>query len=261
MPYLGLGVYNSKVGFEAEQAITSALECGYRLIDTASFYGNEESVGKAVRECQIPRNEIFITTKVWNDDLGYDATLRAFDLSMQKLGLDILDLYLIHWPYKNKFADAWKALEKLYAEGRIRAIGVSNFYDFHLEEIIANSNIVPAVNQIQFHPYYNRQALVDYCANKGIQIQAWSPLMQGRELMDEPVLIKIASNYNKSVAQIILRWNLQKGIATIPKSSNPERIKQNSRIFDFELSTKDIDLIDALNCGKFVGPDTLEFCK
>jgi len=244
MPYLGLGVYSMN-NEEVTGAIHHALEAGYRLIDTASVYGNEEGVGKAVRESDLPREEIFVTSKVWNTDQGYERTLKAFDKTMNRLGLDYLDLYLIHWPVSNLYKDTWKALEKLYNEGRIRAIGVSNFLIHHLKDLMEDAEITPMVNQLEFHPHLVQQELHDFCHEHQIQPEAWAPLMRGK-VNDIHLLRGLAEKYGKTPAQIVLRWDLQKGVVTIPKSSNPERIRSNADVFDFELSEGDVKRIDDL---------------
>jgi methylglyoxal/glyoxal reductase len=258
MPWLGLGVFKVEDGTEVVNSVKTALEVGYRSIDTAAIYGNEEGVGKAIAESTVPRGELFITTKVWNSNHGYEATLAAFDVSMEKLGLDYLDLYLIHWPLpsQGKFVETWKALEKLYKDGRVRAIGVSNFNVHHLEEIIANCEIIPMVNQVEYHPRFNQRELHDFCKKHGIQLEAWSPLMQGG-LLEEPALVEIAKKYNKSTAQIIIRWDIQTGVVTIPKSVKPHRIAENADVFDFELTQEDMDKINALNQDQrmFADPD------
>lgn len=259
MPWLGLGVFLVKDGEEVVNSVKAALEVGYRSVDTAAAYKNEESVGKAIAESNVPREELFITTKVWNADQGYEATLAAFDVSMKKLGLEYLDLYLIHWPLpsQGKFIDTWKALEKLYKDGRVRAIGVSNFKVHHLEEVIAKGEIVPMVNQVEYHPRFNQRELHDFCKKHGIQLEAWSPLMQGG-LLEDPILVELAKKYNKSTAQIIIRWDIQTGVVTIPKSVKPHRIAENKDVFDFELSEEDMDKISALNQDQrmFADPDT-----
>ncbi|MGO5014718.1 aldo/keto reductase [Niallia sp. Sow4_A1] len=262
MPWLGLGVFLVKDGEEVVNSVKAALEVGYRSVDTAAAYKNEESVGKAIAESNVPREELFITTKVWNADQGYEATLAVFDVSMKKLGLEYLDLYLIHWPLpsQGKFIDTWKALEKLYKDGRVRAIGVSNFKVHHLEEIIANSEIVPMVNQVEYHPRFNQRELHDFCKKHGIQLEAWSPLMQGG-LLEEPILVELAKKYNKSPAQIIIRWDIQTGVVTIPKSVKPHRIAENKDVFDFELSEEDMDKISALNQDQRMFADTDTFYK
>ncbi|MBS3771508.1 MAG: aldo/keto reductase [Bacteroidales bacterium] len=247
MPYFGLGVYSMN-NEEVTSAVHRALETGYRLIDTASVYGNEEGVGKAVRESDLPREEVFVTSKVWNTDQGYERTLKAFDKSMNRLGLDYLDLYLIHWPVSDLYKDTWKALEKLYNEGRIRAIGVSNFLIHHLKDLMEDAEITPMVNQVEFHPHLVQQELHDFCQKNQIQSEAWAPLMRGK-VNEIPLLKGLAEKYEKTPAQIVLRWDLQKGVATIPKSSNPERIRSNADIFDFELSEGDVKRIDDLEQG------------
>ncbi len=258
IPYLGLGVYLSEEGKEVERAVDWALEAGYRHVDTASIYGNEAGVGRAVAHSNVPRSEIFVTSKVWNSDQGYDSTLRAFDASMQRLGLEVLDLYLVHWPVAGKYKETWKALERLYREKRVRAIGVSNFLQHHLEDLLGEAEVVPAVNQLEFHPYLVQQPLQDFCRAKGIQYEAWSPLMQG-EIFKIHEMARLAEKYGKSIAQVVLRWNLQKGVVTIPKSSKKERIIQNADLFDFELSAADVDLLDAMDRGKRFGPDPDNF--
>lgn len=260
MPWIGLGVFKVQDGEEVVSSIKAALEAGYRSIDTAAIYGNEEGVGQAIAEANVPREELFITTKVWNANHGYESTLQAFDDSMEKLGLDYLDLYLIHWPLpsQGKYVETWKALEKLYKDGRIRAIGVSNFKIHHLEEIIANSEVKPMVNQVEYHPRFNQRELHEYCKKNGIQLEAWSPLMQGG-LLDDPVLVEIAEKYNKSTAQVIIRWDLQTEVVTIPKSTKPHRIAENADVFDFELSQEDMDKINGLNQDQRMFADPDEF--
>jgi len=245
MPYLGLGVYLSSDGEEVIKAVTYALQVGYRHIDTATLYNNERGVGKAVRQGSVKREEVFVTSKVWNSDQGYDSTLKAFDQSMQKLGFDYLDLYLIHWPMQGIHNETWKALETLYKQGVVKAIGVSNFSKFQLEDLLKTAEIVPMVNQVEFHPYSVQQDLINYCQQHKIQYEAWGPFMQGKLLSNEN-LKKMAKKYGKDVAQIVLRWDLQKGVVTIPKSSNPERILSNTQIFDFEITPEDMLFIENL---------------
>jgi methylglyoxal/glyoxal reductase len=260
MPWVGLGVFKVEDGEQVVDSVKTALEVGYRSIDTAAIYGNEEGVGKAIAESNVPREELFITTKVWNSHHGYEATLKAFDVSMEKLGLDYIDLFLIHWPlpFQGKYVETWRALEKLYKDGRVRAIGVSNFKVHHLEEIIANCEIVPMVNQVEYHPRFNQRELHNFCKKHGIQLEAWSPLMQGG-MLEEPTLVGIAKKYNKSTAQIIIRWDIQTGVVTIPKSVKPHRIAENADVFDFELTQEDMDKIDALNQDKRMFADPDEF--
>ncbi|MEC1775724.1 glyoxal/methylglyoxal reductase [Bacillus mojavensis] len=254
MPWFGLGVFKVENGSEATESVKAAIKNGYRSIDTAAVYKNEEGVGIGIKGSGVAREELFITSKVWNEDQGYDTTLAAFEKSLERLQLDYLDLYLIHWPGKDKYKDTWRALEKLYKDGKIRAIGVSNFQVHHLEELLKDAEIKPMVNQVEFHPRLTQKELRDYCKKQGIQLEAWSPLMQG-QLLDNDVLTQIAEKYNKSVAQVILRWDLQHEVVTIPKSIKEHRIIENADIFDFELSQEDMDKIDALNQDERVGPN------
>ncbi|MGX1901795.1 aldo/keto reductase [Thermolongibacillus altinsuensis] len=258
MPWLGLGVWKMEDREEVIRAVKTALEIGYRHIDTAAIYKNEEGVGQAIKESGVPREEIFITTKVWNSDQGYETTLQAFETSLQKLGLDYVDLYLVHWPVKEKYKETYKALEKLYKEGRVRAIGVSNFQIHHLEDLMADCEIKPMVNQVEYHPRLSQKELHAFCKKHGIQLEAWSPLMQGK-LLDDPTLIEIGKKYGKSPAQVILRWDLQNEVVTIPKSVKPHRIKENADLFDFELTAEDMEKIDALNKDERIGPDPDNF--
>ena len=253
MPWLGLGVFLSEEGKEVENAVKSALAHGYRHIDTAAIYRNERGVGKAIIESGIPRDEIFLTSKVWNTDQGYQTTLEAFEESLEKLQTDYLDLYLIHWPKGAKSVDSWKALEELYNAGRIRAIGVSNFLVHHLEEFLPHCKTVPAVNQVEFHPELIQPDLLKYCQAKGIRLEAWSPIMKGR-VNDIPVMQEIAAKYGKTPVQVVLRWDIQKGVVTIPKSVKAERIISNADFFDFELTPEEMAQIDALDKNKRIGP-------
>lgn len=258
MPWLGLGVYKTQDGKEVEQAVKAAVEAGYRSIDTASLYHNERGVGKAIQACNIPREDLFITTKIWNSDQGYDSTLYAFEESLKKLGLEYLDLYLIHWPVKEKYKETWRAMEKLYKDGLVRAIGVSNFHVHHLEDLLTSARIVPMVNQVEFHPRLTQKTLLIFCKEKGIQLEAWSPLMRGR-LLDEPTLNNIARKHGKTPVQVILRWDLQHEVVTIPKSVHAERIVANADIFDFILSDEEMRQIDALNRNERSGQDPDHF--
>ncbi|WP_127023155.1 aldo/keto reductase [Flagellimonas beolgyonensis] len=258
MPYFGLGVYLSKDGNEVIHAVKDALNHGYRHIDTASIYDNEEGVGQGIRESEVDRKDVFLVSKVWNNDQGYDATLRAFDASLKRLGTDYLDLYLIHWPKGELSKDTWKALERLYKEKRVRSIGVSNFLKHHLEDLLPSVEIVPMINQMEFHPYLVQQELLDFCNANNIQYEAWSPLMQGH-IFDLEVMKEMAHRYNKTIAQIVLRWDLQKGVVTIPKSSKKERIIANADLFDFEISEADMKALNALDRGKRFGPDPDNF--
>ena len=257
MPWFGLGVFKVQEGTEVEEAVKAAIKNGYRSIDTAAIYQNEEGVGKAIKESGVPREELFITSKVWNSDQGYETTLQAYETSLKKLGLEYLDLYLIHWPGKNKFKDTWRALEKLYNDGRVRAIGVSNFHIHHLEDLLTDAEIKPMVNQVEYHPHLTQKDLLAYCQKEGIQLEAWSPLKRG-QLLDDPTINEIAKKYQKTPAQVILRWDLQTGVVTIPKSIKETRIIENADVFDFELTEEDIKGIDGLNKDERIGsnPDT-----
>ncbi|MEU9332501.1 aldo/keto reductase [Streptomyces sp. NPDC048290] len=260
MPQLGFGVWQVPDA-EAEQAVATALKAGYRSIDTAAIYGNEEGTGRAVAASGIPRDELFVTTKVWNSDQGYDATLRAFDASLARLGLDHLDLYLIHWPApaRDRYLDTYKALEKLYADGRVRAIGVSNFEREHLERLIGETSVIPAVDQIELHPRLQQRAAREYHAEQGIATEAWSPLGSGKGLLEVPAIVAIGQKHNRSPAQIVLRWHLQLGTVVIPKSVTPSRIKENIEVFDFALDTEDLAAISALNEDRRTGADPARF--
>lgn len=258
MPYFGLGVYLSKDGSEVINAVKEALNHGYRHIDTASVYNNEEGVGAGIRESNVDREDVFLVSKVWNNEQGYDSTLQSFDDSLKRLGTDYLDLFLVHWPKGDLSKETWKALEHLYKEKRVRAIGVSNFLQHHLEDLLTSVEIVPMVNQMEFHPYLVQQDLVDFCNSNGIQYEAWSPLMQGN-VFDLDIMKELAVKYNKTIAQIVLRWDLQKGVVTIPKSSKKERIIANGDLFDFEISQADMNMLDALDRGKRFGPDPDNF--
>jgi methylglyoxal/glyoxal reductase len=260
MPWLGLGVFRSAPGAETEQAVRWALELGYRHIDTAAFYDNEADVGRAVRGSGLPRESVFVTTKVWNSDQGYQAALTAFDRSRAKLGLDTVDLYLVHWPVKGKFRDTWRALEKLLADGKVRAIGVSNFLVHHLQELASASSVVPAVNQVEFHPLLVQKDLLEYDRKAGIRHEAWAPLSRTRGFTD-PVIQGLAGKYGRTPAQIILRWDIQLGVVTIPKSVHRERIQENCRVFDFALEAADVEAITALDRDGRIGahPDNITF--
>ena len=257
MPWLGLGVYQIPDGKVVEQAVYSAVSSGYRSIDTAAAYRNETGVGQGINSCGVARNELFVTTKVWNSDQGYNSTLSAFETSRKKLAVDYIDLYMIHWPVKGKYKETWKALEKLYTDGSVRAIGVCNFNIHHLDDLIREANIVPMVNQVEYHPLLAQKQLHAYCESKQIQIEAWSPLMQGR--LDESILFEIAASYGKSPAQVVLRWDLQNEVVTIPKSANPLRIQENADIFDFTLSNADMARLDELNRNVRLGADPDNF--
>jgi diketogulonate reductase-like aldo/keto reductase len=264
IPQLGLGVWQAKDGEEVESAVRAALKCGYRLIDTAAVYGNEQGVGKAIAESGIPREELFITTKVWNADQGYENTLQAFDASLERLGLDYVDLYLIHWPVpaKDQYVDTWKALEQIYKDGRAKSIGVSNFKPHHLDKLLESAEIIPAVNQIELHPNLPQQETREACDKHGIIVESYSPLGgSNSHLFDNQTLIDIGAKYDKTPAQVILRWHIQNNLVVIPKSVHAERIEQNFDIFDFELEDNDMAAIATLDNGKRYGsdPDTANF--
>lgn len=260
MPWLGLGVFRAEDGAEVENAVKVALAAGYRSIDTAAVYNNEKGVGKAILESGVPREEIFLTSKVWNTDQGYEKTMAAFESSLEKLQTDYLDLYLVHWPKGERSVDTWKAMEELYNKGSVRAIGVSNFLVHHLKEFLPHCKVVPAVNQFEFHPELIQPELLEFCREKGIQPEAWAPMMKGK-VLEIPVMQKIAEKYGKTPVQVVLRWDIQKGVVTIPKSVKPERIVANADIFDFELSDEDMAQIDQLDCNKRIGfhPDSIPF--
>jgi diketogulonate reductase-like aldo/keto reductase len=258
MPWLGFGVFKMSEGQEVEQAIKCALETGYRSIDTAAAYRNENGVGKAIRESGIPRDQIFLTTKLWNRDQRAKRTMPAFEESLERLGTEYVDLYLVHWPVKGLYQETWQVMQEIYQSGRAKAIGVSNFQIHHLEDILRDDQVVPTVNQIEFHPFLVQPELVEFCHSHKIRVEAWSPLMQG-QIVTVPTVQEIAAKYHKTPAQIALRWDLQHKVVTIPKSSNPGRIAENAQLFDFELSPADMAALDALDEGKRVGPDPNNF--
>ncbi len=259
IPQLGFGVFQVP-NAETAQAVTTALEAGYRSIDTAKIYDNEKGVGEAVRASGLAREELFVTTKLWNDEQGYDAALKGFDASLSRLGLDYVDLYLIHWPAPStdRYVDTWKALEKIASDGRARAIGVSNFAQRHLQRLFDETETVPAVNQVELHPDLAQLELRGFHAEHGIVTEAWSPLAQGG-LLTEQSLVALGEKYGKTPAQIILRWHLQIGNVVIPKSVTPDRIRGNIDLFDFELADDDIAVIGELDAGKRIGPDPETF--
>ncbi|WP_030020492.1 aldo/keto reductase [Streptomyces monomycini] len=256
MPQLGYGVWQVPDD-EAAKAVGTALEAGYRSIDTAAIYGNEEGTGKALAASGIARDELFVTTKLWNDEQGYDSTLRAFDTSLGKLGLEYVDLYLIHWPMpaKDTFVDTYRAFEKIYQDGRAKAIGVSNFQPAHLERLMGETSVVPAVNQIELHPQLQQSELRAFHARHGIATEAWSPLGQGKDLLKNTTVTGLAEKYERTPAQIVLRWHLQLGNVVIPKSVTPSRIKENVDVFGFELDDADMSALAALDSGTRLGPD------
>jgi diketogulonate reductase-like aldo/keto reductase len=260
MPQLGFGVWKIPDD-QVTQVLEKAFEIGYRSVDTARIYKNEEGVGRAVAESGIPREELFITTKVWNSDQGYENTLKAFEASLQRLGLDYVDLYLIHWPTPkyDQYVETYKALEKLYKDGRVRAIGVSNFDIDHLERILNECEVVPAVNQVECHPYLQQKELKAFCKKHGIAVEAYSPLMNGKDALQDEVILKIAKKYGKTPAQVILRWHLQEGVIAIPRTVTPSRMEENFRVFDFELSEEDMKEIAALDRNVRVNAVPSEF--
>ncbi|MDH2393927.1 aldo/keto reductase [Streptomyces sp. HNM0663] len=260
MPQLGYGVWQVPDD-EAAQAVGTALRAGYRSIDTAAIYGNEKGAGRAVADSGLPREDLFITTKVWNDAQGYDTTLRAFDASLERLGLDHVDLYLIHWPLPSRdlYVDTYRALEKIHADGRARAIGVSNFLPEHLERLIGETSVVPAVNQVELHPQLQQSGLRAFHAEHGIRTEAWSPLGQGRGLLEVPAIVAVAQKHGRTPAQVVLRWHLQLGNVVIPKSVTPSRIAENIDLFGFELDADDMAVFAALDEGRRLGPDPAAF--
>ncbi|WP_141506209.1 aldo/keto reductase [Paenibacillus luteus] len=257
MPWLGLGVWKVKDDGEAERTVTSAIEAGYRSIDTAAAYNNETGVGAGIRNSGIAREEIFVTTKIWNAHQGYESTLTAFEDSRRKLGIDVVDLLLIHWPVKDKYTETWRALEKLYRDGYVRAIGVSNFQIHHLRDVIETGEFVPMVNQVEYHPLLTQNELHSFAKSRNIQLMAWSPLMQGN--LDHAILADIGAKYGKTPAQVVLRWDLQNEVITIPKSVTPARQQENADIFDFALTPEEVAQINALNRDQRFGPDPDNF--
>ncbi|RIX54006.1 aldo/keto reductase [Paenibacillus nanensis] len=257
MPWLGLGVWKVKDDGEAETTVKAAIDAGYRAVDTAAIYENEAGVGAGLRASGVPRDQIFVTTKVWNANQGYDTSLAAFEESLNKLGMDYVDLLLIHWPVKGKYKDTWRALEQIYREGKAKAIGVSNFQIHHLEDVMASAEIAPMVNQVEYHPLLTQEPLLAFCKANKIQLTAWSPLMQGN--LDIPLLAEIGAKHGKSPAQVVLRWDLQNGVVTIPKTTTPSRLVENAGIFDFELTAEEMAQISALNQNKRFGADPDNF--
>jgi methylglyoxal/glyoxal reductase len=258
MPYFGLGVFEANEGTETIESVQYALELGYRHIDTASMYLNESSVGAGLRASGVKRSDVFVTSKVWNSHQGYQETLDSFHNSLDLLKFDYIDLYLIHWPVRGMYIDTWRAMEELYHKKLIRAIGVSNFLEHHLDNLIRNTEITPMVNQVEFHPYLTSPSLLNYCSRKKIQFEAWSPILKGK-VNEIPLLIELGKKYHKTPVQVVLRWDLQKGVVTIPKSVHKDRIKANTEIFDFEISDMDMLKIDALNKNERIGADPDNF--
>jgi diketogulonate reductase-like aldo/keto reductase len=258
IPILGFGTYRLTGNTVVEKAILTALEVGYRHIDTASVYENEIDIGFALQKSKIKREELFLTTKVWNSDQGYHNTLKAFDRSLNKLSTDYLDLYLIHWAVKGKYTETWGAMEELYNKGLIKSIGVSNFHINHLNDLFSIFTIKPAVNQIELHPYLSQNEIRSFCNHNNIQVESWSPIAKGRILNDN-VIVKLSEKYKKTPAQIVIRWHIENKLIVIPKSATKERIKENFNVFDFSLSDEDLKLIDLLNSNTRIGPDPDNF--
>lgn len=260
IPQLGLGTWQTP-NADAPALVQTALQLGYRHIDTAAIYGNERGIGEGLARAGVPRDELFVTTKLWNDRQGHDETLKAFDESLQRLGLDYVDLYLVHWPcpQRNQFVDSWKAMLRLRDEGRIRSVGVSNFREDDIEAVIMVTGVVPAVNQIEVHPWLQQRALRELGTYKGIATEAWSPLAQGGELLADPLIREIADRHGKTPAQVVLRWHVQLGSIVFPKSANPARIQENAAIFDFQLDEADLQRIASLDRGQRLGPDPETF--
>ena len=258
MPWLGLGVLHIADGETVENAVRWALETGYRHIDTAAIYGNEIGVGRAIKQSGVPRAEIFVTSKVWNRDQGYDQALAAFEVSLDRLEMDYVDLYLVHWPVEDKFKETWQALETIYDSGRARAIGVSNFLVHHLAILLEEAHIVPMVDQVEFHPYLQQPDLQAFCRERQIQLEAWRPIMMGK-VNDVPELVRLGQKYGKTPVQITLRWMIQRGVVVIPKSEQQARIQSNADIFDFELEARDLTFIDGLDRHERLGSDPDNF--
>ncbi|QSB11821.1 aldo/keto reductase [Lysinibacillus fusiformis] len=263
MPLVGYGVFRVPEGDDLAEAVKTAIAKGYRSIDTAQVYRNEESVGRGIRaaieEGLVTREELFITSKVWNDGLSYEETLAAYDSSLEKIGLDYLDLYLVHWPgIDQNYLEVYKALEKIYQDGRVRSIGVSNFHVHHLESLLKETTVVPVINQIEFHPHLTQEEVRAYCQDKGIQVEAWSPLMNG-SLLEEALIQELASKYGKTPAQIVLRYDVQHNVVTIPKTMTPARMTENLDVFDFVLTEQEMTQLDAMNDGLRCGPDPEKF--
>lgn len=258
IPTIGLGTYKNTNPREVTKAIKTAYDIGFRLIDTAVIYGNEELIGNSIKDLNIDRKELFITSKVWNSEQGYDTTLKSFRNSLKKLQTDYLDMYLIHWPVATKFNETWRAFEYLYEQGLVKNIGVSNFHINHLNELLKTANIIPVVNQIELHPFLVQEELQKFCKEKGIQIESWSPITKGK-VIENRELLKIAYSHGKTSVQITLRWHIQQGLIAIPKSVNPKHIEEFSEIFDFELSNDEMKKISTLNKNLRVGPNPDNF--
>lgn len=254
LPRIGLGVFRAGAGAPTRDAVLAALRTGYRHIDTARIYGNEKDVGEGVRQSGLPRDEVFVTTKLWNEDHGYDRTLRAFDQSLATLGLGHVDLYLVHWPVAGRRRETWRAMEAILASGRCRAIGVSNFLPRHLDDLLAEAHEPPSVNQIELHPFLQQRDLVERCRRDGIVVEAYSPLTRG-ERLDHPEVARVAARHGKSAAQVLVRWSLERGFVVLPKSSHPKRLAGNFAVFDFALDADDLRALDALEEGLRVAWD------
>ncbi|MEM8907868.1 MAG: aldo/keto reductase [Bacteroidota bacterium] len=254
MPSLGLGVLFAQNNREVEQAVLSAIQNGYRKIDTASAYQNEEGVGKGIKASGIERKKIFLTTKVWNTEQGYDQTLYSFDESLKRLQTDYIDLYLIHWPVQSKYKATYKAMEKLYAEARVKAIGICNFSINQIQDLMAHAQVVPALHQVEMHPHLSQNELLEFSKTQNIQLEAWRPIMMGK-VLDIPELVAIGEAYAKTAVQVTLRWLIQRGVAVIPKSVNPQRIAENIGVYDFELTANQMTIIENLNQNKRLGED------
>ncbi len=258
MPLVGLGVYKMTDPEETIAAITKAIQVGYRAIDTAALYYNEEQVGEAIRHAGVPREELFITTKVWNSNQGYDRTLKAFEVSLKKLNVEYIDLYLTHWAIADKFVDTYRAIERLYDEKLIRVPGVSNHHEVHLKQLLHSANTPPVVNQVELHPYLSQQPLRTFCTENNIAVTAWSPLGRGGVLTDTTIQ-QIGEKYEKTAAQVVLRWHLQNDVLVIPKSVTPSRIEENAQIFDFTLTDEDMATLNSLNRNQRFGQDPENF--
>lgn len=253
MPRLGLGTYKSRQGGDVERSVSAALQDGYRSIDTASLYENEEGIGAAIRASGVPRGDIFLTSKVWDTEQGYNSTLRAFDHSLKRLGTDYLDLYLVHWPHPET-PETWRAMERLYAEGMVRAIGVCNHQQHHLEALMDSAEVVPMVDQHEFHPWLQQKDLLAFCNSHRIVTEAWAPVMRGHA-PEVPALVEVGKKYGKTPEQVSIRWILQSGVVAIPKSIHPERVTENADVFDFSLTPEEMAAIDAEDRGHRLGPD------
>ncbi|TDL33088.1 aldo/keto reductase [Jeotgalibacillus sp. S-D1] len=263
MPQIGLGVWQVEDGKVAADSVRKAIETGYRSIDTAAIYQNEKGVGQGIKESGVPREELFITTKVWNADQGYDTTIKALDESLEKLGLDYVDLYLIHWPMpdKDRYIDTYKAMEKLYEDGKVKAIGVCNFEIDHLQRLMDECTVKPAVNQVECHPYLGQHEMKEFCAKNDIYLESWSPIMQGGEVLKDEAIRNIAEKYGKEPAQVVIRWHLQSNSIVIPKSVTPSRIESNFDVFDFELTDDEMRTINDLDRNERKGPHPNEMDK